>query len=212
MGEGNNPPDLKASIHELNNNLQGIIGNATLLLQDKKKLSLSDKTKARNILKCAERASKATEGLLNQAQEAEEISINSDSLSAMVLERSTVLVIDDEEVVRSFIKNTLKEAGYSTLVAATGAEGVKLFEKNQNKIRCVILDLTMPYMCGSLVFAKLKAINPEIPVYLMSGYRDVQVKEQYREEGMAGFIKKPFKPDKLLKAVNFAQAFNKQAA
>lgn len=201
------PAKISEAVHELNNNLQGIIGNAILMLEEEKKLSFSSKSKANNIIICAERASdvvkkivKLTSKEITEVKKTDtESKIITDDFSAPVpYEKRAVLVVDDEDLVRSFVADTLQIAGYSPIVAETGAEAVKLFEENIEHLRCVILDLTMPYMSGSLVLAKLKAIDPNVPVFLMSGYMDLQLGATDSQLKVAGFIKKPFKPNELL--------------
>lgn len=186
--------------HEFNNLLVGIVGNARLL-QDEK-LSMRASALVDELLACSERATDITDRMLkikgkNAKHIAESVSIPSESYA----DRKTVLVIDDEEIVRSVSAAILTRAGYDVLSADSGPEGLRLYEEHKSDILCVVLDLTMPYMRGNLVFAKLKAIDSAVNVFLMSGYSDNQALEEFDSEDILGFIQKPFQTEDLLRAV-----------
>lgn len=119
-------------------------------------------------------------------------------------ESEVVLVIDDEDVVRSACAGILSRAGFKVLTAQDGKQGLELFESLCSKTRCVLLDLSMPYLRGNVVFARLKAINPDVPVYIMSGYCNEQVAQDFHAAGVAGFVHKPFQPETLIAAVQSA--------
>ncbi|MDO9099852.1 MAG: response regulator, partial [Caldisericota bacterium] len=82
----------------------------------------------------------------------------------------TILIVDDEESVRTLGKRILERFGYTVLSAASGAEACELFEKHHDTIDLVICDLTMPGMSGIDCVARLKRINPKALVLLSSGY------------------------------------------
>ena len=71
-----------------------------------------------------------------------------------------VLVVDDEEIVRSLAKRMVEEAGFSVLTAGDGEEAIRLFRQHQHEIVCVLLDLTMPKMDGQETFRELRRIRP----------------------------------------------------
>jgi signal transduction histidine kinase len=104
----------------------------------------------------------------------------------------TVLVIDDEEVVRRTAKATLENCGYEIVLAENGTEGVRLFRALANKVSLVLLDLTMPGIGGEDVLREIKITKPEAKVVLSSGYDELEVIQRFTGKGLAGFIQKPY--------------------
>jgi CheY-like chemotaxis protein len=121
--------------------------------------------------------------------------------------KETILVVDDEELIRKIATATLERAGYRVLEAADGQEAVSLYSKMQNRIDLVILDLTMPVLSGHEAFRLFLDMNARVRVLFTSGYAVEQLSE-LEKELMAGFVKKPFRPHELLAAV--AEAFTKK--
>jgi PAS domain S-box-containing protein len=116
-----------------------------------------------------------------------------DSSAAIeALEGDVVLVIDDEPDVRLVAEQMLVYAGFEVLLASSGATGIELFRERADTIGCVLLDLTMPIMDGEEVFHALQAIRPTIPIILMSGYSEQEVRRRFDGPAPAGFIQKPF--------------------
>jgi PAS domain S-box-containing protein len=112
-----------------------------------------------------------------------------------------VLVVDDEPVVRKIATIALERAGYSVAVAEDGARGVEAFRREAGRLRCVILDLTMPVMSGEEALTQMKSIRAEIPIILSSGFNEAQAVRQFEGKGLAGFLQKPYKAAALLTAV-----------
>jgi two-component system cell cycle sensor histidine kinase/response regulator CckA len=108
------------------------------------------------------------------------------------LEGDIVLVIDDEPDVRLVAEQMLMYAGFEVLLASSGSAGIELFRERADMIGCVLLDLTMPFMDGEEVFLALQAIRPSIPIILMSGYSEQEVRRRFDGPTPAGFIQKPF--------------------
>ncbi len=104
----------------------------------------------------------------------------------------TVLIVDDEETVRTSTARMLEHVGYQTLLAENGLVGVKMFCEHADSIALVLLDLTMPQMDGSETFREITAIKPEARVLLMSGYNEQDAIARFTGEGLTGFIQKPF--------------------
>jgi CheY-like chemotaxis protein/two-component sensor histidine kinase len=106
----------------------------------------------------------------------------------------TVLVIDDEHVVRETCRDMLVSLGYAVLLAESGNMGLNMYRENQGVISLVILDMVMPKMDGSAVFGALKAMNPGVKVLLHSGYNrgNIADVDELLKRGAAGFIQKPF--------------------
>ncbi|MFA7404093.1 MAG: transporter substrate-binding domain-containing protein [Pelobacteraceae bacterium] len=103
-----------------------------------------------------------------------------------------ILVIDDEEMVRSVSSSMLEELGFSTVAASSGEEALALFRKSGNSFDVVLLDQVMPGMDGVTVFKELRHIRPDIKVLLASGFSQQEVSERFKGLGLNGFIPKPY--------------------
>jgi CheY-like chemotaxis protein len=113
----------------------------------------------------------------------------------------TILVIDDESVVRQAARTVLEKSGFEILVAENGQEGVDLFRKQSDRISLIILDLTMPVMRGEPAFDLLRAIRPDVPILLASGYDETDAAARTADKHFAGFLQKPFDVNRLTEAV-----------
>lgn len=113
----------------------------------------------------------------------------------------TVLVVDDEPMVRVVMTAVLAAAGFEVLEAGDGREGLRVFREHGVEIRAVFLDLSMPRMNGEEAFAEMRRSNPSIPVVLLSGLNERDSVDRFPDDGPAGFLSKPFKPAALLEKV-----------
>jgi two-component system cell cycle sensor histidine kinase/response regulator CckA len=118
----------------------------------------------------------------------------------------TILVADDEEGVRSLVASVLEEAGYTVELASDGGEVVKRLRELGDRVRLVILDLTMPTLGGGEAATELRRIRPDIPIIAMSGYGDIELMEQFGQAGVDDFLPKPFSPGQLAAKVRDALA------
>lgn len=113
----------------------------------------------------------------------------------------TILVTEDDALVRTFTKNILEEFGYSVIEASDGEESVSIFSGNREKIDLVILDVIMPKKNGKEVHEELKKIDPDVKVLFMSGYsEDIIHRKGILEKG-THFVSKPVSPHELLNKV-----------
>jgi PAS domain S-box-containing protein len=115
----------------------------------------------------------------------------------------TVLVVDDEEMLRRLATAALTARGYAVLEAADGQEAVDVYARDGDRIDLVLLDLTMPVLSGREAFRHLQCLNPRVRVLFASGYAVEQLSDVERER-MAGFVKKPYRPSELVAAVEEA--------
>jgi PAS domain S-box-containing protein len=104
----------------------------------------------------------------------------------------TVLVIDDEEVVRNSARNILETFGYRVVLAEDGQQGVRTFEARADEIDVVLLDLLMPSLGGEATYRRLRVLRPDVRVVLTSGHSDTEAQAHFAGEPLAGFIKKPY--------------------
>lgn len=104
----------------------------------------------------------------------------------------TILLVDDEEIVRSVGSEMLQELGYAVVTANDGQEALDIF-KNRTDIDIVILDLTMPLLDGEQAFNGLRRLKPDVTVIMSSGYNEQEVTQRFVGKGLAGFVQKPYK-------------------
>jgi two-component system cell cycle sensor histidine kinase/response regulator CckA len=104
----------------------------------------------------------------------------------------TVLLVDDEEMVREMAAAMLARLGFTVLEAKDGVEAVEVFRQRQDEIRCVLSDLTMPRMNGWETLTALRNIVPDLPVILASGYNEAQVMAGDHPQLPQVFLGKPY--------------------
>jgi CheY-like chemotaxis protein len=119
---------------------------------------------------------------------------------------ATVLVIDDEAVVRDVTRAMLQSAGYNVVVARDGVETIDLFERDSERIDLVLLDVAMPGMDGREAYEGLCRIREDVLVVLSSGYTEEEVISQFGTKGVVDFVHKPYKLGTLLQTVQRALA------
>jgi CheY-like chemotaxis protein len=109
----------------------------------------------------------------------------------------TVLLVEDEDMVRDLAQEILEQYGYSVLTAPNGTEGLRVCREFPDKIDLVLTDVIMPQMSGRELVEKILAIYPETRVLYMSGFTDdAVVRHGVLAEDMC-FIQKPFSPEGL---------------
>ncbi len=118
----------------------------------------------------------------------------------------TVLVIDDEEIVRSTANNALQRLGYAVVTAADGAEGVEVFRALQDRIVVVLLDMTMPGISDEETLRELRKIKPDVAVVLSSGFGESEALHRFEGHRLAGFLQKPYSIKALASRVRAAVA------
>ena len=112
-----------------------------------------------------------------------------------------ILVVDDEQTVRAVAKQSLERYGYKVLLAEDGARGLDIFNREADRIQCVVLDLTMPVMGGEETLSHMKAVRASVPIILSSGFNEAQAVRRFEGKGLAGFLQKPYKSSVLLETV-----------
>jgi len=112
----------------------------------------------------------------------------------------TILVIDDDERVRTLLKDILVFGGHQVIEASDGILGMKCLE--EGKFDMVLTDLGMPAMNGWEVVKWVKSKTPQIPVGLITGWGRNLEEEKIKESGVDLIIGKPFQVSEILEAVN----------
>ena len=110
------------------------------------------------------------------------------------------LIIDDEMFVREVTASALEEIGFAPLLAADGPTGIELFRRHRDTVKVAVIDVMMPGMTGDLVLEALRAIEPLLPVVLVSGFTDRRVLKTGHGT-RTEFLQKPFHPDELMAVV-----------
>ena len=114
-----------------------------------------------------------------------------------------ILVVDDEEQVRSVIQRILETFGYKVITASNGEEGLRM-ALDDAAIELVLTDVVMPIMGGFDMVTQLMDKRPDLEIIFMSAYTgDEQLAEQV-SSGRARFLAKPFKPSELDRKVKLA--------
>jgi CheY-like chemotaxis protein len=113
----------------------------------------------------------------------------------------TILIVEDEDLVRALASRSLRERGYRVIEARQGAEALHQLESEPGQVDLVITDVVMPEMGGRELARRLAGIRPSLPVLFISGYTGEDVIQRGLLEPGAPFQQKPFTPDGLARKV-----------
>lgn len=116
----------------------------------------------------------------------------------------SILIVDDEDMIRNIAAQILKTAGYLVQTCSDGQEAVELYAKEYDKIDLIIMDMVMPKVDGREAFVRMKKINPRVKVLLSSGFSEDGDAQAIMQEGALGFIQKPYRSAELLLRVQQA--------
>jgi len=119
-----------------------------------------------------------------------------------IFEKKSILVVDDEEVVRLVTQSMLKRAGFTVFTATNGSEAIKVFGNRFSEISCILLDSTMPGLGSTEIIKKLKEISSSAKILLCSGYEEEVATEGLSNKDYATFIKKPFSMSTLIEKLS----------
>jgi CheY-like chemotaxis protein len=118
----------------------------------------------------------------------------------------TLLVVDDELVVRQLVQEALGQYGYEVLTANDGVSALELFRRDPARISLVLLDLNMPGLSGHETFLEFQKISPNVKVLISSGYTEQESLQLFEGQRIAGFIQKPYGIDDLARKVKAAKS------
>jgi signal transduction histidine kinase/CheY-like chemotaxis protein len=108
-----------------------------------------------------------------------------------------ILVVDDDDYILQAVYVALESYGYSVLLANSGAAAIQIFEEQSEQIDLVLLDMLMPGMSGEETFGALRGIRPDVKVLLSTGFAPDEAAQRFTDEGLAGFLRKPYDPNQL---------------
>lgn len=119
---------------------------------------------------------------------------------------SKILIIDDEEEIRSIVKHHLTKAGYTVIEAEDGEKGIQKINEAENtlEVDVVICDIRMPNINGVEAVSYFKKDFPKLPVIVITGFPDINMATGLLEKGISNYLVKPVKKDQLLEAVEKA--------
>jgi DNA-binding response OmpR family regulator len=106
--------------------------------------------------------------------------------------RATILVVDDEELVRNIARATLERSGYRVLLAANGEDALRIFAENRAQVSLIVLDMHMPRENGVDVLRRLRGLDARSPVLVTSGWGETEVAHRFHGLDIAGVLEKPF--------------------
>lgn len=109
--------------------------------------------------------------------------------------KETILLVDDEEMIRDLARQILELHGYSVVTAADGQEAIDLYLTQQGRFDLVILDLTMPHLSGIEVLTRIRNVDPQAKVILSSGYPSGETSRA------SAFLPKPYRAGLLTRVV-----------
>jgi two-component system, cell cycle sensor histidine kinase and response regulator CckA len=109
----------------------------------------------------------------------------------------TVLVVDDDPVVRRAVAGTLVSLGYTPIEAESGPDALAIVRDQRPVLSAVLLDLAMPGLSGKATYVALKELDAAVPVVLMSGYTHTAEVQEILDLGVKAFLPKPYSVDSL---------------
>ncbi|TGK20110.1 PAS domain-containing sensor histidine kinase [Leptospira fluminis] len=116
----------------------------------------------------------------------------------------TVLIIEDEEMLRETIKILLEEKGYTVLAAKDGKSALEIYSENAKEISLVLSDVGLPELSGDRIFFELRKINPRLQVILFSGFLEPDRKVELLKAGVYDVLQKPYKANEILAKIRGA--------
>jgi two-component system cell cycle sensor histidine kinase/response regulator CckA len=123
---------------------------------------------------------------------------------------TAVLVIDDEDTVRSVVQTILKRVGFTVVTAANGVDGIARFREADGRFGVVLLDMNLPLVSSLQVYEALVHIRPDVRVVLSSGYMNDETIASFDSKGIAGFLQKPYRFEELVACVRQAADQDRQ--
>lgn len=109
------------------------------------------------------------------------------------MSRKSILIVDDEDINIDILAEWLELMDFHVLAARSGEEALNIYEAKKGQVDLVILDMVMPGLSGEDVFYRLKEMDPQVKVIIISGYALEDKVTRLVREGAISFLQKPFK-------------------
>lgn len=130
--------------------------------------------------------------------------------ASTTVEKTTLLIVEDDEIITQLLEYSLTAAGYRVLAARDGCECLDLFKQYNLDINLVLMDVMLPKMDGVNLFNALRMYDSNVKCIFVSGSLGSLNMDLLRNRGVMGFVEKPFSVDQLLLKVS--QALSASAA
>ncbi|HRI88592.1 MAG TPA: response regulator, partial [Candidatus Hydrogenedentes bacterium] len=115
-------------------------------------------------------------------------------------DRETIMVVDDEQLLRAVLQDILEMSGYDVVQASTGEEAIEVYSERGNEISVVIMDIVMPGMGGARALEELWKINPKLRCIVSSGFGGESIAEKHDSQFLR-FVPKPFSTTNVTSAI-----------
>lgn len=113
----------------------------------------------------------------------------------------TVLLVEDDEILRDLVKIVLEGKGFCVLEAKDGEEALDVYSHHKAEIDVVLSDMGLPYLGGREILHKMKEIDPNAKVILSSGYSDPKIESEMLKEGATDYVPKPYDVGEITKKI-----------
>jgi DNA-binding NtrC family response regulator len=123
-----------------------------------------------------------------------------ESQGVLVQEKRRILVVDDQESMRTLLQDMLEVIGYEVTLSEGGDQALSLVQSSNFDL--VLSDLNMPGMDGAALLKAIKASLPELPVVIITGYGTFHTEKRVMKEGADGYISKPCTLSKIEKTIS----------
>ena len=147
---------------------------------------------------------------LPRVEETAEVMEEAEKKEASLQGSETILVVEDDEMVRNMTIKILQKYGYTVLCAGDGQEALEMCGEHKERIQLILTDVVMPGMSGKDLTQELQRIRPGIKVIFMSGYTDNSIVHHGILERGIAFLQKPFTPEGLARKVREVMGRNKE--
>jgi two-component system cell cycle sensor histidine kinase/response regulator CckA len=120
------------------------------------------------------------------------------------MDKKTILVVDDEEIICDLLSGILNKLGYNVMIAGSGRQAVDIFSRKHSEIDLAIIDLFMPEMDGYETMVQMKLIDPNMIILLSSGQHETVTATISADAEADGFLPKPYGAGRLAQAIEKA--------
>jgi CheY-like chemotaxis protein len=118
-----------------------------------------------------------------------------------ILKEKSILVVDDEDMIRELARGVLASTGIKIFEAVSGEEAIKIFKRHRDKIDVIFLDVIMPGIKGDVVLKKLREIKKNVKVIISSGFMSEDQRAKLKEYTIEAFLDKPFTDEDIMDAI-----------
>jgi nitrogen-specific signal transduction histidine kinase/CheY-like chemotaxis protein len=118
-----------------------------------------------------------------------------------VMKEKSVLIVDDEDMIRELARGVLADTGMTIFEAVSGDEAIKIFKKHSDEIDVVFLDVIMPGIKGDEVLKKLREIKKDVKVIISSGFMSEDQRAKLKEYAIEAFLDKPFRDTDIIETI-----------